>query len=50
MILKPLIENDTIFDRNRNIAILSGGIHHKHLTKDRNMFGIICNLGRIMLH
>ena len=28
-----LIENDTIFDRNRNIAILSGGIHHKHLTR-----------------
>ena len=28
-----LLNNDTIFDRNHNIALVSGGIHHKHLTR-----------------
>lgn len=28
-----LLENDTIYDRNNHIAIIDGGIHHKHLTK-----------------
>ncbi len=28
-----LLNNDTIFDRNHNMAIVSGGIHHKHLTR-----------------
>ena len=28
-----LLQNDTLYDRNRNIAVVSGGIHHKHLTK-----------------
>jgi len=28
-----LLENDTIYDRNKHIAIVKGGIHHKHLTK-----------------
>lgn len=27
------IDGDTIYDRNRSIAIVNGGIHHKHLTK-----------------
>lgn len=28
-----LISNDTIYDRDRHFALVSGGIHHKHLTK-----------------
>ena len=28
-----LLNNDTIFDRNHNMALVSGGIHHKHLTR-----------------
>lgn len=28
-----LLRNDTIYDRNGHIAIVDGGIHHKHLTK-----------------
>ena len=28
-----LLKNDTIFDRNHNMALVSGGIHHKHLTR-----------------
>ena len=28
-----LLEQDTIYDRNNHIAIVDGGIHHKHLTK-----------------
>ena len=28
-----LLQNDTIYDRNLNIALVNGGIHHKHLTK-----------------
>ena len=28
-----LLENDTIYDRNRHVALINGGIHHKHLTK-----------------
>lgn len=28
-----LLNNDTIFDRNHNMALISGGIHHKHLTR-----------------
>lgn len=28
-----LLSNDTIYDRNNNYALVSGGIHHKHLTK-----------------
>ena len=28
-----LLQGDTIYDRNRSIAIVNGGIHHKHLTK-----------------
>ncbi len=28
-----LIQNDTIYDRNHNMAFVSGGIHHKHLTR-----------------
>ena len=27
------LNNDTIFDRNHNMALVSGGIHHKHLTR-----------------
>ncbi len=27
------IINDTIYDRNRHIALINGGIHHKHLTR-----------------
>lgn len=27
------LDGDTIYDRNRNMALVSGGIHHKHLTK-----------------
>ena len=27
------LENDTLYDRDNNIATISGGIHHKHLTK-----------------
>ena len=27
------LQGDTIYDRNHSIAIVSGGIHHKHLTK-----------------
>ena len=27
------LQGDTIYDRNHNIAIVSGGIHHKHLTR-----------------
>ena len=28
-----LLNNDTIYDRNHNMALVSGGIHHKHLTR-----------------
>ena len=28
-----LLRNDTIYDRNGHVAIVDGGIHHKHLTK-----------------
>ena len=28
-----LLNNDTIFDRNHNMALVSGGIHHQHLTR-----------------
>lgn len=28
-----LLINDTIYDCNNNIAVVNGGIHHKHLTK-----------------
>ena len=28
-----LLNNDTIFDRSHNMALVSGGIHHKHLTR-----------------
>ena len=28
-----LLEGDTIYDRDRHFALVSGGIHHKHLTK-----------------
>ena len=28
-----LIEGDTLYDRDRHAAIVSGGIHHKHLTR-----------------
>ena len=28
-----LLENDTIYDRNQQIAVIDGGIHHKHLTR-----------------
>lgn len=28
-----LIDNDTIYDRDGHIALVNGGIHHKHLTK-----------------
>ena len=28
-----LLNNDTIFDRNHNMALVNGGIHHKHLTR-----------------
>ena len=28
-----LLNNGTIFDRNHNMALVSGGIHHKHLTR-----------------
>lgn len=28
-----LLKNDTIYDRNGHVAIIDGGIHHKHLTK-----------------
>ena len=42
-----LLQGDTIYDRNHNIALVSGGIHHKHLThlsydldiKARNFLG-----------
>ena len=27
------LNNDTIFDRNHNMALVSGGIHHQHLTR-----------------
>ena len=27
------LDGDTIYDRHRNMAVVSGGIHHKHLTK-----------------
>ena len=27
------LNGDTIYDRHRNMALVSGGIHHKHLTK-----------------
>lgn len=28
-----LLENDTLYDRHNHVATISGGIHHKHLTK-----------------
>lgn len=28
-----LLQGDTIYDKNKHIAVVTGGIHHKHLTK-----------------
>lgn len=34
---------DTIYDRNRNIATVNGGIHHKHLTRLSFDLGLMAN-------